>query len=102
MQTEREDAEGSQEIRAWQRAIDESILRRAARLTMAQKLLMGASLYDEQIRWLIQILKAEHPEWTDVEIQTEIARRKAIKRQVEEAGLFRVITEEEERASLER
>ena len=102
MRTEREDADASQEIRAWQRAIDESILRRAARLTMAQKLLMGASLYDEQIRWLIQILKAEHPEWTDVEIQAEIARRKAIKRQVEEAGLFRVITEEEERASLER
>jgi hypothetical protein len=69
---------------------------------MAQKLLMGASLYDEQIRWLIQILKAQHPEWTDVEIRAEIARRKAIQRQVEEAGLFRVITEEEERASLER
>ncbi|HBH54524.1 MAG TPA: hypothetical protein DDY91_21795 [Planctomycetaceae bacterium] len=102
MQTEREDADASQEIRAWQRAIDESILRRAARLTMAQKLLMGASLYDEQIRWLIQILKAEHPEWTDVEVRAEIARRKAIQRQVEEAGLFRVITEDEERASLER
>ena len=98
MQTEREDADASQEIRAWQRAIDESIVRRAARLTMAQKLLMGASLYDEQIRWLIQILKAQHPEWTDVEIWAEIARRKAIQRQVEEAGLFRVITEEEERA----
>ena len=102
MQTEREDADASQEIRAWQRAIDESIVRRAARLTMAQKLLMGPSLYDEQIRWLIQILKAQHPEWTDVEIRAEIARRKAIKRQVEEAGLFRVITEDEERASLER
>jgi hypothetical protein len=102
MQTEREDADASQEILAWQRAIDESILRRAARLTMAQKLLMGASLYDEQIRWLIQILKAEHPEWTDVEVRAEIARRKAIQRQVEEAGLFRVITEDEERASLER
>ena len=102
MQTEREDADASQEIRAWQRAIDESILRRAARLTMAQKLLMGASLYDEQIRWLIQILKAEHPEWTDVEVRAEIARRKAIQRQVEEAGLFRVITKDEERASLER
>lgn len=40
-------------------SIDQSNLRRAADLSMAEKFKLGADLYDDEIRWLKQIIKAE-------------------------------------------
>lgn len=86
---------GDDEIRELQKGIDQTLLRRAAALTMAEKFRMGCDLYDAGMRWLIQILKAEHPNWNDEQVWQEIDRRRAIQRQVEEAGLFVVIEDED-------
>jgi hypothetical protein len=76
-----------------QKAIDESNVRRAGELTMAEKLKLGADLFDDGIRWLIQIIKAENPSMTDEQVSQELDRRRAIKRKVEEAGIFHPIQE---------
>ncbi len=80
-------------IRPLQAAIDQSNLRRAAELSMADKFKLGADLYDDGIRWLKQIIKAERPDYTAEQVNEELDRRRAIKRQVEEAGIFRQYVE---------
>ena len=55
---------------------------------MAEKLKLGADLYDDGIRWLKKIIKAENPDLSVERVSEELDRRKAIKRHVEEAGLF--------------
>jgi hypothetical protein len=82
------------EIRQLQKGIDQTLLRRAAALTMAEKFRMGCDLYDAGMRWLIQVLKAEHPDGNDEQVLQEIDRRREIKRRVEEAGLFVVVDEQ--------
>jgi hypothetical protein len=61
---------------------------------MAEKFRLGADLFDEQMRWLKQIIQAERPEWNAEQIDAEIDRRKAIKRKVEEKGIFQPCLEE--------
>jgi len=84
----------TQEIRELQAAIDQSTLRRATELTMAEKIKLGADLFDDGIRWLKQIVKAEQPDLSDDQINQEIDRRRAIKRRIEEQGLYQVYVEE--------
>ncbi len=79
---------------ALQAAIDQSIIRRAAELSMAEKLRMGADLYDEGIRWLRQLIKAENPEFSDEQISQELDRRRAIARRIDDAGRFRPYNED--------
>jgi hypothetical protein len=81
------------EIRDLKSSIDQSNLRRAAELSMPEKLRLGADLYDDGIRWLKQIIKAEQPDLSDEQVSEELDRRKAIKRRVEEEGLFRLYVE---------
>jgi hypothetical protein len=83
------------EIRELAASIDQANLRRAAELSMAEKFKLGADLYDDGIRWLKQIIKAEQPDLSDEEVNHELDRRKAIKRRVEEAGLFRLYVEDD-------
>lgn len=45
------------DLLALQAAIDQSNVSRAAELSMAEKLRMGADLYDDGIRWLRQFIK---------------------------------------------
>jgi hypothetical protein len=80
-------------MRQLQASIEQSNLRRAAELSMAEKLKLGADLYDDGIRWLKQIIKAEQPDLSDEQVSEELDRRRAIKRRVEEAGLFRLYVE---------
>jgi hypothetical protein len=80
--------ESEREIRDLQISIDQSNLRRAAELSMAEKFKLGADLYDDSIRWLKQIIKAEQPDLSDEQVSEELDRRKAIQRRVEEEGLF--------------
>jgi hypothetical protein len=87
-------SESEQKIREIQFLIDQSNLRRAAELSMAEKLKLGADLYDNGIRWLKKIIKAEQPDWSDEQVNEELDRRKAIKRRVEEEGLFRPCKDE--------
>lgn len=86
--------ESEREIRDLQISIDHSNLRRAAELSMAEKFKLGADLYDDSIRWLKQIIKAEQPDLRDEQVNEELERRNAIKRRVEEAGLFRLYMED--------
>lgn len=85
--------ESEREIRDLQISIDQSNLRRAAELSMAEKFKLGADLYDDSIRWLKQIIKAEQPDLSDEQVSEELDRRKAIKRKVEEEGLFQPYVE---------
>ena len=87
-------SESEREIRELQCLIDQSNLRRAAELSMAEKLKLGADLYDDGIRWLKKIIKAEQPDWSGEQVSEELDRRKAIKRRVEEAGKFQPYEEE--------
>ena len=80
-------------MRQLQASIEQSNLRRAAELSMAEKLKLGADLYDDGIRWLKQIIKAEQPDLSDEQVSEELDRRRAIKRRVEEAGLFQPYVE---------
>jgi hypothetical protein len=80
-------------MRQLQASIEQSNLRRAAELSMAEKLKLGADLYDDGIRWLKQIIKAEQPDLSDEQVSEELDRRKAIKRRVEEEGLFQPYAE---------
>ena len=81
------------EILDLQSSIDQSNLRRAAELSMPEKFRLGADLYDDSIRWLKQIIRAEQPSLCDEQVSEEIDRRRAIKRRVEEEGLFRPYVE---------
>lgn len=76
----------TQEILKLQAAIEQSNVRRAAELTMAEKFKLGADLFDDGIRWLKQIIKAEQPELSDEQVDQELDRRRAIKRRIEERG----------------
>jgi hypothetical protein len=76
-----------------QASIEQSNLRRAADLSIPEKLKLGADLYDDGIRWLKQIIKAEQPDLSEEQVSEELDRRKAIKRRVEEAGLFQPYVE---------
>lgn len=89
-----EPASSEREIRVLQTAIDQSNLRRAADLSMAEKFRLGADLYDNGIRWLKQIIRAEQADWSDEQVNGELDGRKAIKRKVEEAGLFQPYVED--------
>lgn len=80
-------------MRQLQASIEQSNLRRAADLSIPEKLKLGADLYDDGIRWLKQITKAEQPDLSDEQVSEELDRRKAIKRRVEEAGLFQPYVE---------
>ena len=77
-----------QETRDLQRSIQASKVARAAALSEAEKLRMGADLYDDGMRWLTQVIRAQAPGCTDRELDAEIERRKRIARQIDEAALF--------------
>jgi hypothetical protein len=87
-------SESQREIRNLQASIDQSNLRRAADLSMAEKFKLGADLYDDGIRWLKQIIKAEQPDLNAEQVNQELDRRNAIKRRIEEAGLIRLYVED--------
>ena len=76
-----------------QASIDQSNIRRATELSILEKLKLGADLYDDGIRWLKQIIRAEQPSLCDEQVSEELDRRKAIKRRVEEEGLFQPYVE---------
>lgn len=83
-----------------QQSIDQRKVQRAEELSLGEKLRLGADLYDDGIRWLKHIIKAEHPDWSDEQIVHEIDRRRLIKRRIEEAGRYRVATEEDLRGNV--
>jgi hypothetical protein len=73
------------EILKLQASIDQSNLRRAAELSMAEKFRRGADLFDEGIVWLRQIIKAQQPTLTDEQVDEELDRRRKIERQMEDS-----------------
>lgn len=85
----------TQEILRLQTAINQSNVRRAAELSLAEKFRLGADLYDDGIRWMKELLIAQKPEWTPDQIELELDRRRLIKRRVEEAGIIRTFVEKD-------
>lgn len=83
-----------QEILQLQSSIDQSTIRRAAELSLADKLRLGADLFDDGIRWLRQIIHAEQPNLSEEQVDQEIDRRRAIKRQIDEQGIYQLYVEE--------
>ncbi|MFM7515531.1 MAG: hypothetical protein ACKO3V_01200 [Pirellula sp.] len=55
----------TQEILELQASIDRSTIRRASELSMSEKLRLGADLFDDGIRWLKQMIKAQEPDLSD-------------------------------------
>lgn len=96
-----ETAVGEAERRELQASIEQSTIRRASLLSMAEKIRLGADLYDDGMRWMIQLIKAERPEWSEPMVDQELERRKAIKRRVEETGRFRLIEGDDEFGSVQ-
>lgn len=84
----------TQEILILQASIDQSTIRRAAELSLADKLRLGADLFDDGIRWLRQMIKAEQPNLSEDQVDQEIDRRRAIKRQIDEQGIYQLYVEE--------
>jgi hypothetical protein len=82
------------EILILQASIDQSTIRRAAELSLADKLRLGADLFDDGIRWLRQMIKAEQPNLSEDQVDQEIDRRRAIKRQIDEQGIYQFYVEE--------
>ncbi len=77
------------EISELQSSIEQSKLTRAETLSVSERLRMGADLYDEGMRWMVQIIKAENPEFDDQQVDAEVERRKRIKRRIDESGRYR-------------
>lgn len=84
-----ETAVGEAERRELQASIEKSTIRRASLLSMAEKFRLGAGLYDDGMRWLIQLIQAERPVWSELMVDQELEQRKAIKRRVPENGCWR-------------
>jgi hypothetical protein len=61
----------TEDLARLQKAIDESNVRGAGELTMAEKLKLGTDLFDDCFRWLMQIIEAEDPSMTDEGIRSE-------------------------------
>ncbi len=76
------------EIAELQISIEQSKLTRAGTLTVAERLRMGADLHDEGMRWMVQIIKAENPDFDEQQIDAEVERRKRIKRRIDDSGLY--------------
>jgi len=74
-------------LRELQASLDQAKLRRAASMSIAEKLRMGADLYDDCIRWQRHIIQAEHPEFDPVQVDSELDRRRVIRRKLRDAGL---------------
>ena len=74
-------------LRELQAGLEQAKLRRAASMSIAEKLRMGADLYDECIRWQRQIIQAERPEFDAVQVDAELDRRRVIRRKLRDAGL---------------
>ncbi len=77
------------DIQALQQAIERSKIGRADDLTPAEKFRAGADLYDEGMRWLTFAIRAENPDFTPEQVDTEIERRKQIIRRIDDHGLYR-------------
>ncbi|MFN9412578.1 MAG: hypothetical protein ACK57V_09430 [Pirellula sp.] len=58
-----------------------------------ERLIAESVRIGELFRWLKQIIRAEQPSLCDEQVSEELDRRKAIKRRVEEEGLFQPYVE---------
>ncbi len=76
------------EISELKLSIQQSKIERAEALTFAEKLREGADLYDESMRWIYLIIKADNPDYSEEQIDQEIERRKRIARRIDDNGLF--------------
>ena len=72
-----------------QNSIARSRIDRSQSLTDVERLRGGADLYDEGMRWLTLVIRAENPEFSAEQIDAEIERIKAIIRRIDDTGLYK-------------
>ena len=76
------------EIRDLQTSIERSKIDRANSLTFEERLRAGAELYDEGMRWMSLMIRADNPTYDDEQIDAEIERRKKIVRKIDDCGMY--------------
>lgn len=75
-----------------QRLMDEiyiSKVLRAQRRSISEKILDGPRLFDECCQVMRGGIRSQFPEFTDEEVEKELRRRLKIRRQIDEAGIYR-------------
>ena len=55
--------------------VDRDMARVLAEKTEAQRLEIGWGMWRSAVRMMTRLLRAEHPDWTDEEVNREVARR---------------------------
>ncbi len=78
----------TQEILRLQTAINQSNVRRAAELSLAEKFRLGADLYDDGIRWMKELLIAQNLNGLQSKSNWKLDRRRLIRDVLKRLGLF--------------
>ena len=76
------------EIKALQDAIFLSKVARARRTPIDEKLFDGPRLFDQSCGLIRGGIRHEHPDFSDEQVDAELRRVLAIKRQLDERGLY--------------
>lgn len=84
------------ETKQLQDSIQRSKVERAKALTFEQRFRAGADLFDEGMRWMRGMIESQNPAWSADEVDAEIQRRKAIRRKVDDAGLYRLVERDDD------
>ena len=88
----------SPELQALQDDLFRSKVRRARRMTCDERMMEGLHLFNRCMSLMRDGIRAQHPEFGPEQIEKEVARRLAIARRLDDAGLYRdagVISDDE-------
>ncbi len=64
-----------EQIREDARACLESKVRQARRMSMKERFLAGASLFEDACRWTLAGIRNQYPEWNEAECRVELRKR---------------------------
>ncbi len=79
-----------------QRSIHRSKAERVKLMSIDERLVAGAKLFEEQMRLMRDMIAGLHADWNANQVDDEVRRRLAVKRIRDDAGLYRkVITDGE-------
>ena len=79
-----------------QRSIHRRKAERAKLMSIDERLAAGAKLFEEQKRFMLDMIAGLHADWNANQVDVEVRRRLAVKRLRDNAGLYRnVVTDDE-------
>ena len=76
-------------IKALQDEIFLSKVKRARRMSIDERLMEGLHLFDRCLSLMRDGITASHPEFSPEQVETEVWRRLAFARRLDDAGLYR-------------